>query len=86
MCPMDLIALHITLHYIHITLHISLMWSLKDKILSITMPKFLAFALIPIVLFANIKVSKVPNIFRYTNRLTSSYSSLYLSKYVNVLV
>jgi len=35
---------------------ISLMWSLKDKVLSITMPKFLTFALIPIVLFANIKV------------------------------
>ena len=34
-------------------LQISLMWSLKDKVLSITIPKFLAFALIPIVLFAN---------------------------------
>ena len=44
-------------------LHISLMWSLKDKVLSITIPKFLAFALIPIVLFANAKVFNVDSCF-----------------------
>ena len=44
-------------------LHISLTWSLKDKVLSITIPKFLAFALIPIVLFANAKVSNVDGCF-----------------------
>lgn len=38
-------------------LHISSMWSLKDKVLFITIPKLLAFALIPIALFANVKVS-----------------------------
>ena len=42
MCPMDLIA-KLTF------LHISSMWSLKDKVLFITIPKFLAFA--------NVKVS-----------------------------
>ena len=30
---------------------------IKNRVLSITMPKFLAFALIPIVLLANVKVS-----------------------------
>ena len=50
MCPMDLIA-KLTF------LHIASMWSLKDKVLFITIPKFLAFALIPIALFANVKVS-----------------------------
>jgi len=44
-------------------LHISLMWSLKNKVLSITIPKFLVFALIPVALFANIKVSNDDNCF-----------------------
>ena len=38
-------------------LHVLLIWSLKNKVLSITMPKFLVFALIPIVLLANVQVS-----------------------------
>ena len=50
MRPIDLIA---KLAF----LHVSLIWSLKSRVLSITMPKFLAFALIPIVLLANVKVS-----------------------------
>ena len=50
MYPMDLIAKRAFLH-------ISLMRSLKHKVLSITIPKFLAFALIPIVLFAKVNVS-----------------------------
>jgi len=50
MYPMDLIP---KLAF----LHISLMRSLKDKVLSITITKFLASALIPIVLFAHVKVS-----------------------------
>ena len=52
MCPTDLIVKLAFLHNF-----ISLMSSLKEKVLSITIPKFLAFALIPIVLFANNKVS-----------------------------
>jgi len=47
MRPIDLIA---RLAF----LHVSLIWSLKSRFLSIIMPKFLAFALIPIVLLANV--------------------------------